>query len=177
MELARLTCPLAARERVGELAAASAGPLVVDCPDASAAVLTAWLGARVGGPLGIWLRVSEGYRAALAARDVATLAWLVDLELVVVEGERAAEQAEVVAALLSDEEVTFANAVATLRGAYNRPAPPRTIQVWSYDGTSLAREGDVLVEVGSTPSPAGEVTLFADSGASGPRGSRASARP
>src|SRR5665213_974554 len=51
--------------------------------------------------------------------------------------------------------------VAVLSGAYNRPAPPSPITVWSSEGTSLS-DGDVLLtprRVESTD--VGEITYFA----------------
>jgi hypothetical protein len=45
--------------------------------------------------------------------------------------------------------VNFTNGVATIVGAYNRPAPPSPIAVWSWDGTNL-RNGDRVLQMAST---------------------------
>ena len=94
--------------------------------------------------VGIWLEVGKDYPGALCARDVATLSWLVDLREVVISGDDADAQAEVVRAMLSDEEITFSNKVANIVGAYNRPSPPNPIRVWSYENGSLHCGTDVL---------------------------------
>ncbi|MDE3065553.1 MAG: hypothetical protein KGJ36_07775 [Acidobacteriota bacterium] len=160
MELRRLVAPLAARDAVPALAAGS--PMVLACPDGSAVMVAASLRERLGSPLGVWLSVSASYPAALAARDVATLSHLIDLEHVVVDGENASASAAAVRALLSDEPVDFANEAATLRGAYNRPAPPRPVRVWSVDGDALVGDGIRLRARGRAASGAGEVTSYRD---------------
>ena len=107
--------------------------------------------------LGSLLRFS----APLAARDVATLSWLVQLDRVVVAAaDNASAHADVVRALLTNDEVNFANDVATLRGAYNRPAPPRPLEVWHYDASTLRHEDVVLVERSRVTTAAGELTIF-----------------
>ena len=76
-------------------------------------------------PLGVWLVLSEDYSAQIAARDVATLSWLIALDTVVVSARVDRSPArEVLEALLTNDEVNLTNDVATLVGAYNRPAPP-----------------------------------------------------
>ncbi len=110
------------------------GPVVASVPDGDVVVA---LGARDPslGPLGPWLVVGQDYPASMAARDIATLSWLGDFDHVVIDGERASEQAAVVRAMLTDDEVNLATDVLTVRGAYNRPAPPRLITVWyTVDG-------------------------------------------
>jgi hypothetical protein len=95
------------------------------------------------------LHAGDEYSAGLIARDVKTLSHLSGLDHVVIEAaEHAAEHAEVVQAMLGDDEVTIHNVAATITHAYNRPAPPRTITVWFADGdevrhahTALRREG------------------------------------
>jgi hypothetical protein len=94
--------------------------------------------------VGIWLEVGESYPAALCARDIATLCWLVDLREVVIAGDDADAQAEVVRAMLSDEEITFSNKVANIVRAYNRPAPPKPIRVWSYEDGVLRSSDELL---------------------------------
>jgi hypothetical protein len=110
------------------------GPVVASVLDGDVVVA---LGARDRslGPLGPWLVVGEGYTASMAARDIATLSWLGDFDHVVIDGDRSSEQAVVVRAMLTDDEVNLATDVLMVRGAYNRPAPPRPITVWhSVDG-------------------------------------------
>jgi hypothetical protein len=82
---------------------------------------------------GIWLRETEGYPAALMARDVKTLCALSRLRDVVIEGEHAKEMAEVIVAMLNDEPVTMTNSVASLDGALNRPAPTKMPTIWWSD--------------------------------------------
>jgi hypothetical protein len=161
MEMLRLDAPLARRDRVAAVVDASRAPVVLACPDGSAVILAASLAGELTGPVGVWLEVTDEYPAALAARDVATLAWLVDLALVVVEGASAPDQADVVRALLTSDEVNFANPVATLRGAYNRPAPPRPVAVWSYDGAALVSGDARLLDAGGRDSAAGALRRFA----------------
>ncbi|MDE2281720.1 MAG: hypothetical protein KGJ92_02980 [Actinomycetales bacterium] len=109
------------------------------------------------GPLGPWLTVGPDYPASMAARDVATLAWLGDFEHVVIAGERASEQAAVVRAMLTDDEINLESDVLTLRGAYNRPAPPRPITVWySLDG----HLGDGTTVLDGAPVDAPDATRY-----------------
>jgi hypothetical protein len=109
---------------------------VIAVRDADTIIAVASLHDRVTRPLGVWLELSEDYSAQLAARDVATLSWLVPLDTVVVSSPNAESHAQVVEALLTNDEVNFTNGVATLVGAYNRPAPPSPVAVWSWDGTT-----------------------------------------
>jgi hypothetical protein len=97
------------------------------------------------GEWGIWLEASEGYPAALIARDVKTLSHLMHLGAVVVDASsNAAQHAEVVRRLLSDDTVDLSNDVATLSGAVNRPAPPRPVRVWHVTDEGLCRDAEVL---------------------------------
>ena len=162
MELARLSAPLARFDRVGPVLGTHSGVVLVRCTDAPTVVASAAYADAWTTPIGVWLELTEGYRAALAARDVATLSWLLALTHVVVSTtENAASHARVLEALLSDEEVTLRNEVATLRHAYNRPAPPRDITVWSWDGATL-RHGEItLVEHSSEVIDVGVLTYFA----------------
>jgi hypothetical protein len=134
--------------------------LIISLSDADPIVALGSLHDRVTGPLGVWLELSKEYSAQMAARDVATLSWLVPLETVVVSGEKAEASAQVVEALLTDDEVNFANDVATIVGAYNRPAPPRPIAVWSWDGTLLRHGNETLRIVSSESSDLGVTTRF-----------------
>ena len=124
---------LSVRDLVG-LDTRGGGPVVASLIEGDVVVA---LGARdrTLGPLGPWLSLGEDYPASMAARDIATLSWLADFDHVVIAGERASEQAAVVRAMLTDDEVNLASDVLSLRGAYNRPAPPRPITVWyAFDG-------------------------------------------
>ena len=86
-------------------------------------------------PHAVVVTPSTEYPAALVARDLATMAHLAPLRHVVVAGTR--DDAELIAALFTNEPVTMSNAAGTLTNAYNRPAPPTPIVVWlSLDGHS-----------------------------------------
>ncbi len=135
------------------LAATRDAVLVWRCRDADTAVAAAALAEdRRHHHLGLWLEVGEGYPAALAARDVKTVAALVGLEHVVVEADHhALAHAEVVAALLGDGPVELVNEVATIADAYNRPAPREPVRVWAYEAGRLVGGGESLglVEAGA----------------------------
>ncbi|MGC1418879.1 MAG: hypothetical protein WA786_02000 [Acidimicrobiales bacterium] len=147
MELTRVLAPLAQLGQVARVVAEQSGPIVLSCSDANSVMAAATLRGQVDRPIGVWLVVSTNYSAALAARDVATLSWLIDLEHVVVSAEhQAASHAQVLEALLTNDEVTIRNDVARVTGAYNRPAPPKAITVWSYDGNCLRSGATTLVE-------------------------------
>lgn len=159
MELVHLAAPFATLR--GVASTAREGPLVVSCLDANTVLCVASLRGELATPVGLWLELNKGYGAQMAARDVATLAWLVDLHHVVLSAaHQSAERAEVVRALLTDDEVNFVNDVATLRGAYNRPAPPSTIRVWSFDGTSLRSGDDRLTLRSRERTDVGQVSTF-----------------
>jgi hypothetical protein len=121
---------------------------VFRCNDGDTAITVGAWSDTLTAEIGVWLRVSEGYRAQIAARDVRTLSVLTNVRHVVIEAaDRADEHAEIVRVLLSGEEANFSNAVATLTHAYSRPAPPRTLTVWSYDNSELASPEGTLREV------------------------------
>lgn len=80
-----------------------------------------------------WFSISSSYPAALAARDLKAVAQLCDVTdavLSVPDGDPGAA-AELVAALLTGEPVTLANAAGELREAVSRPAPPHPVRLWS----------------------------------------------
>ena len=160
MELVRLDVAFA---QLGDVARAAAErSLVLSVADADTVMCAASLRAELHAPIGVWLEISADYPAQLAARDVATLSWLVELDQVVVSAvTNAAEHAEVVRALLTNDEVNLANDVATIVKAYNRPAPPRDVRVWSWDGAELRSGPDVLALRSTAPSEVGEVATFA----------------
>lgn len=83
-------------------------------------------------PLIPWLKVTSGYPSTLVARDLATLAHLVDVPAVVLssDDELVDEHAEIVALLLSGEVVNLQRDLHSLHGAISRPAPPKEISVW-----------------------------------------------
>jgi hypothetical protein len=118
--------------------------VAVSCEDADTIIGVAALKDTLTTPIGVWLEASDDYLAQMIARDVKTLSWLVTLSDVVVVGENAAAQAAVVDALMTNDEVNFANEVATLRGAYNRPAPPHPPRVWWLEENTLHCGNDVL---------------------------------
>lgn len=146
-ELTRLSAPFAHLGGVAAVVGEQVGPVVLSCRDANTVMAAASLQGQLERPVGVWLEVSPNYSASIAARDVATLSWLIDLEHVVISAEHhAREHADVVAALLSDDEVNFTNEVAVIAHAYNRPAPPKAVTVWSYDGDCLRQGETTLVE-------------------------------
>ena len=139
---------------------AHAHPVVVSVIDADTIVALSSLHDALAAPIGVWLELSEDYSAPMAARDVKTLSWLVSLDAVVVSAPHAEASARVLEALLTNDEVNVTNEVATIVGAYNRPAPPSPITVWSWDG-SVLRHGEHALRVASTaPTGLGHATTF-----------------
>jgi hypothetical protein len=156
MELVRLVFPFEHRSSAAWLTHEL--PLLLDCADADTVMVAASLAGDLD-PCGVWLVVSSGYPAQIAARDVATLATMMSLRHVVVESSTPDEHANVVRALLGDSPVDFANDVATLRGAYNRPTPTSPVTVWSYNGTLRNGEASLTLTHGETTG-VGELTFF-----------------
>ncbi|HEY5120609.1 MAG TPA: hypothetical protein VII84_03440 [Acidimicrobiales bacterium] len=145
MQLARLDITSADLEDLPVLISEEDRPLVIRVSDADTVTILAGVSGEWAGSWGVWLRASENYPAALIARDVKTLAALLEIDHVVVEAANDARaHAEVVSTLLSDDEVTLHNAVANITAAYNRPAPPRPVCVWSVEGDTLVHEERVL---------------------------------
>lgn len=134
--------------------------LIISFSDADPIVTLGSLHDRVTNPLGVWLEVSDDYSAQMAARDIATLSWLVPLDTAVVSAPKAESSAQVVEALLTNDEVNFTNDVANIVGAYNRPAPPKAIAVWSWDGTTLRHRSETLRIVSSESGDLGVTTRF-----------------
>jgi len=148
MQLARLDVSWADLEDLPVLVSEDDRPLVIRVLDADTVTIVAGVSADWSGSWGVWLEASEDYSAGLIARDVKTLSTLMEIDHVVVDAARdAAAHADVVAALLTNGEVTLHNAVANITGAYNRPAPPRPITVWSVEGDVL-RHGQRLLTLG-----------------------------
>jgi hypothetical protein len=159
MALARLLFPLASLDALAGYA--SDHDVVVGCTDADTVIAVAALRGRLSRPIGVWLTLSEDYAAPLAARDVATLSWLVAISDVVVErGADAPAHADVVSALLTNDEVTIINDAAAIRGAYNRPAPPTQVNVWSFDGAQLRQGETVLLPSSNETLALGDRTDF-----------------
>jgi len=139
---------------------ANARHVVVSVIDADSIVALSSLHDALKAPIGVWLEVSEDYSAQMAARDVKTLSWLVTLDTVVVSGPHAEASADVLTALLTNDEVNFTNGVATIVGAYNRPAPPRPVTVWSFDGDLLRHGDEVLRETSKATTELGVATTY-----------------
>lgn len=159
MALARLLAPLAQLDDVAGYV--SDHDVVFGCTDADTVISVAALRDRVARPLGLWLVLSDDYSAQLAARDIATLSWLLAIGPVVIEhGSDARAHADVVRALLTNDEVNITNDVATIRGAYNRPAPPTSIDVWSFNGSELRLGESVLGATSKESLAFGERTDF-----------------
>ncbi len=145
MQLTRLDVTAADLERWPALVSEDERPLVVRVSDADTVVVVAAVAQRWSGSWGVWLSASEDYPAALIARDVKTLAVVMDLDHVVIDADHdAPAHAAVVEALLSDAAVTLHNAVATITDAYNRPVPPRPVCVWHVEGEDLVHGARVL---------------------------------
>jgi hypothetical protein len=159
MELVHLA---AAESRRDEVVRASFDHLILfQCTDAETVLVAASLVDRVTNDFGVWLSVTSAYPAQLAARDVATLSAIVPLRHVVVQASsHSGEHADVLRALLTNDEVNFTNDVARIAGAYNRPAPPAPVTVWSFDQHRLVNGDDVLAKVRLEESGAGELTYF-----------------
>jgi hypothetical protein len=67
----------------------------------------------------------------------------------------------VVSALLTNDEVNFTNDVAVIAHAYNRPAPPHAVAIWSFDGTAVQSGDTRLRETSITTEHGLTVTTFA----------------
>ncbi len=160
MALVRLDVPLA---RLGDVARCAGSQRVVySCPDANTVMCAAALRADLHRPFGVWIEVGPDYSAQMAARDVKTLSWIIDLDDVVISAtHEARQQADVVRALLTNDEVNYANDVATIRAAFNRPAPPHPVTVWSWNGTELRSSDEVLHLLSSDVNEVGETTTYA----------------
>jgi hypothetical protein len=145
MQLARLDVTSTDLEDLPVLVSEEDRPLVIRVIDADTVTVLAGVSTEWAGSWGVWLRASEDYPAALIARDVKTLAVLMEIDHVVIEAANEARaHADVVTAMLSDDEVTLANSVANITAAYNRPAPPRPVCVWSVEGDTLVHKERVL---------------------------------
>ena len=160
MELMHLSTSLAHLEQVTAWVPEQSSPVLLSLVDANTVIAAAGAKDQWRSPLGVWLEIDEGYAASLCARDVATLSWLIDLDHVVVSAENARAQAQVVTAMLTNDEVNFANDAATIRGAFNRPAPPRPVRVWSFDGETLASDGLELRAISTARLSFGEATGY-----------------
>ncbi len=119
------------------------GPVVASLLDGDVVVALAARDPLLG-PIGPWLAVGEDYPASMAARDVASLSWFVDFDDAVIAGDRASEHATLVRAMLTDDEVTLETDVASVHGAYNRPAPPRPIRIWYTVDGAIVHDSTVL---------------------------------
>lgn len=125
--------------------------VVVSVTGASTCAIVAGLADEWTRPVGVWLSPRAAHEAALCARDVATLSWLVDLRAVVVAGDgAAADYARIVAALLGGEAATVVTPSGSVRHAFNRPAPRAPVAIAF---TSAGRVGDAGGLVALAPGP------------------------
>ncbi|MDE3044619.1 MAG: hypothetical protein KGJ10_07310 [Acidobacteriota bacterium] len=142
MALRRLVASLDARDDVAPVL--RAGDLLQIRHGDAAMVAAAWAETWVPG-VGLWMLVDDEHPASLVARDVATLSYLVDLGPLVIEASRrATAHAQIVRALLTNDEVNFANDVATLVAAYNRPAPRVALRVGSCERDVVTLDAERL---------------------------------
>jgi hypothetical protein len=121
---------------VAQLRANSEIPVAVSFTSGSTAALIAAATADPAVAIVPWLVVGPGYGAALAARDLSTLAHLTEVSdvIVSVELDQGRDHAVLFDALVNRDDVTIANAAGRLEHAYNRPPPPHPIRVWFADG-------------------------------------------
>ncbi|MGA2123311.1 MAG: hypothetical protein ABSG58_02680 [Acidimicrobiales bacterium] len=133
------------------------------CSNADTAIVLASLRDHLSREVGVWLRVSREYPAQIATRDVRTLSVLMDLRHVVIDApEPVSEHVEIVRALLSGDEVSLSNSVATLNNVVSRPVPPRPITVWGFAGTQLVSPEVTLFAGATRHRGASELTYFED---------------
>ncbi len=111
--------------------------------------------------LGVWLEPGPDYPIVLAARDVATLTWLSALEHVVIDAPNPTAHVAALAAMLTNDEITFTNEVAHVVGAYNRPAPSRSLTLWYVEGHELVGPAERLVLAGRRVEASGTLRDFA----------------
>ena len=150
MQLARLDVSCADLEDLPVLVSEEERPLVIRVSDADTVTVLAGVCADWSGSWGIWLEAGEDYGIGPIARDVRTLARLLEVDHVVLDAPaHALGYAEALQALLVGEEVTMSNEAVTLRGVYSRPAAPRPITVWAVTGESLVHAERVLRHSGS----------------------------
>lgn len=162
MAIHRLSVARAAIDEVPRFVAAHDGAVVLECVGLDTVMCAAALKDQWTCAVGVWLEVSSEYPPQMCARDVKTLSWLIDLENVVVSASlNAHAHAQVVRALLTNDEVNFTNDVATLSGAYNRPAPPRALRVWSCEGDVLESDQLRLTRHSVSRTGLGELTSYA----------------
>ncbi len=92
-------------------------------------VLVAAVGERWPRTAALGVNTSEGFSAAVAAREIATLSFLAPFSEVVVFDERgfSRESREIIEALLAGGPVTMSNAAGSLTDAMNLPRPDRDI--------------------------------------------------
>lgn len=160
MDMVRRVTAAADLERA--LARERGSVLLWSCGDVDTVVAAAALGEdRRRRHWGLWLEASADYPAAIIARDVKTLAALVPVEHVVVAAAFAPrDHAAVVTALLGGGPVDLANEVATLRHAYNRPAPTRPLRVWTFEEGRLTSDGEVATAGATGRDEMGEWTRY-----------------
>jgi hypothetical protein len=160
MRLVRVDAPGTSSRAVTDVVDATP---VFRCNDADTAIVLGSWSEALTGEVGVWLRVTDAYRAQIAARDVRTLSVLMNLRHVVIEAaDRASEHADVVRVLLSGEEANLSNSVATLTHAFSRPAPPRLLTVWSYENGELTSSEGTLREGSRGATSDAELTYFED---------------
>ena len=161
MVIAHLSTTLEKRDLLADFVTSQSCTVALSFDDVDTIVGVASLKDRWQGPLGVWLRIGPDYSASIAARDVKTLSWIVELTDVIIHGGHDVKHhSAIVQALLGDDEVNLKNQVASIRHAFNRPAPPRALKIWSWNGSELAHGDEVLHRVSRLDLNVGELESF-----------------
>ena len=115
MQLARLDLSCAELEMLPVLISEEDRPLVVRVSDADTVTALAGVAGDWEGSWGVWLEPGEDYGIGALARDVRTLAQLIELDHVVLDHAHAEHYAVALDALLRGEEVSVENETLVLR--------------------------------------------------------------
>ena len=137
MQLARLDLSCAELEMLPVLISEEDRPLVVRVSDADTVTALAGVAGDWEGSWGVWLEPGEDYGIGALARDVRTLAQLIELDHVVLDHAHAEHYAVALDALLRGEEVSVENETLVLRAVVSRPVVGYRVTVWHVEGESL----------------------------------------
>ena len=83
-------------------------------------------------PVVPWLVIDDRFSSPVAARDIKTLCWLMNISDVLLSSPlgNLNEHAEIIWRLLTEDDVTIDNGAARLLNAYNRPLPLTPPAIW-----------------------------------------------